>query len=255
MGFTFAYLILLLPVLVISMAVIMLLSLGRLRVFGTRWVGYILGKTSLAVAGVKVREVYHEGKKPEGPAIFLINHSSTLDMFAILAMDLPRARHIAKKEIQYNPFFWMLAKLTGQIMIDRKDPRGAMEQLDQVYRDIRRNRNSIMFAPEGTRSRTGKIGPFKMGAFHAAIELGYPIVPIYIEGAYELCPGGSLITLPGTITGHFHPAIDTSSWDRKTARKKMPEIRTMYQKWAGELEEPETDSSDGDEALRTEMGR
>lgn len=232
---TLIYLIILLPLLVAGMAILMIVSLGRLQDFLIRWVGHIFGRSTMAVAGVRMDIRYH-GTKPEEPAVFLMNHCSTLDLFIITSLHLPRVRFIAKKELQYNPFFWAIAKMTGQIMIDRKDTRKALQQLNEAYKHIRKNRLSIMFAPEGTRSRTGKIMPFKSGAFHTAVDLGYPVVPIYIEGAYELCPGNSLLTRPGTVTIHIHEPVDTSGWDKKNIREYRDEMRRRYLEWNGEIE-------------------
>lgn len=230
---TLVWLIVLLPILSAAMILLMLLSLGRLQDFLIKWIGYILGRTTLAVAGVRVQVHYHD-KKPEEPAVFLINHSSTLDLFIVISIMLPRIRFIAKRELLYNPFFWIIIKASGQIMIDRKDSRKAFYQLQEAYKHIRKNRLSLMFAPEGTRSQTGRIGPFKSGAFHTAINLGYPIIPIYFEGTYDLCPGRSLITRPGTVHVHFHEPVDTSSLDKNNIRDFKEKIRARYQKWNGE---------------------
>lgn len=234
MVITLIYLLFLLPLLVIGMAILMIVSLGKLQDFLTRWVGHILGRSTMAVAGVRM-DIRYYGPKPKEPAIFLMNHSSTLDLFIIISLHLPRVRFIAKKELLYNPFFWAIARMTGQIMIDRRDARKALKQLNEAYRHIRKNRLSIMFAPEGTRSETGKIMSFKPGAFLTAIELGYPVVPIFIEGAYELCPGKSLITRPGTVTVHIHEPIATSDWNKNNIRAYREDIRRRYLEWNGEI--------------------
>lgn len=233
MIFTLIYLVLLLLVLCVLTIIVAALSFGKLSTFLTHWIGYLMGRTTLAVAGVRLNIIYH-GEKPKGPAIYLINHSSTLDLFIIISLFLPGIRYIAKKELTYNPFFWILTRLSGQIMINRKDSRGTIQQLKAANEYIRKNSLSLFFAPEGTRSETGKIGSFKSGAFHTAVELGYPIVPIYLEGAYELCPGKSLITYPGTVNVHFHHPIDTSDWDKSKIRKHIEEVRNKYLKWAGQ---------------------
>ncbi len=233
MFITLIWLLILLSVLSVISLFLGILSLGKLSNFIATWVGFVMGRAGLAVAGVKIRIKYH-GEKPKEPAVYLFNHSSTLDLFIVVSLMLPRVRFIAKKELLFNPFFWVLAKTTGQIMIDRKAIRSTHEQLTKAYQHIRENRMSLAFAPEGTRSRTGKIGPFKPGAFHTAIELGYPIRPIYIDGAYDLCPGKSLITRPGTVTVHIHPPIDTSGWDKKSIREQKEQIRNRYLQWNGE---------------------
>ncbi len=215
------------------MAVGNLISLGRWQDHTFRITSFLFGRTALLLAGIRMKVHYH-GDLPQQPAIYLFNHSSTLDLFVGTALALPGVRYIAKRELGYNPLFWVVAKLSGQIMIDRKDPREAIKQMNRAYKLFRKKGYSMMLAPEGTRSRTGELLPFKTGAFHAAVEMGYPIVPIYIEGAYELCPGSSLIAYPGTINVHFHKMVDTSGWDRKSIRKHAEEMRGHYLKWRGE---------------------
>ncbi len=226
--------IILLPICIIMMALGNLISLGRLQDATFRMASYVFGRTGLFLAGIRLDIRYHAEKPPE-PAVYLFNHCSTLDLFVITALSLPGVRYIAKKEIGYNPLFWAIAKLSGQIMINRKDPRQAITQMNRAYKYLRRNRFSLMMAPEGTRSPTGKILPFKSGAFHAAAELGYPVVPVYIEGAYALCPGKSLIARPGRITVHFHKPVDASGWSKKSIRKHADEMRERYLKWNGEV--------------------
>lgn len=223
----------LLPLVIVIMALGNLVSLGRLQDPMFRMVSFVFGRTALALAGIRYKERYH-GEKPQGPAVYLFNHSSTLDLFLITALSLPRVRYIAKRELGYNPLFWVIAKLSGQIMIDRSDPREAVKQINRAYKYLRKRRFSLMLAPEGTRSRTGKILPFKTGAFHAAVEMGYPIVPIYIEGAFRLCPGKSLVARSGKITVHFHSPVDTSDWSKKSIRKHAEEMRERYLIWNGE---------------------
>ncbi len=226
-------LIILLPVTIIIMAVGNLVSLGRWQDATFRITSYLFGRTGLALAGVRLDIRYH-ADLPKQPAVYLFNHSSTLDLFVITALAVPGVRYIDKRELGYNPFFWMIARLSGQIMINRNDPRQAIDQMNKGYKSLRKRRFSLMLAPEGTRSRTGSILPFKSGAFHAAVELGYPIVPIYIEGAYALCPGKSLIALPGRVTVHFHKPVDTSGWSKKTIRKHAEQMRERYLEWNGE---------------------
>ncbi len=227
-------LIILLPVIIMIMAVGNLISLGRWQDSTFRIGSYLFGRIGLALAGVRLDIRYH-ADVPKQPVVYLFNHSSTLDLFVITALALPGVRYIGKRELGYNPFFWMIARLSSQIMINRKDPRQAIEQMNKAYKFLRKRGLSLMLAPEGTRSRSGNILPFKTGAFHAATELGYPIVPIYIEGAHALCPGKSLIARPGRVTAHFHKPVDAAGWNKKAIRKQAEQMREKYLKWNGEM--------------------
>jgi len=109
--------------------------------------------------------------------------------------------------------------------------------LNRAYEKIRRQGLSLYVAPEGTRQETGKIGPFKKGAFRMAIDLQYPIVPVHFAGARQLCPGKTLKVKPGTVTIRFYPPIDTSGWTLENLDEQIAKIRGEYIRWEEEYAE------------------
>ena len=167
------------------------------------------------------------------PVIFIFNHCSTLDIPAILMLALERFRIVIKWELQYIPFFFIIGRLTGQVFIKRTDKEHAISTLQKTYDRLRKNNLNLILAPEGSRKHKGKIGPFKKGAFRMAVDLGYPIVPIYFDGNDRLSMGGSLMAKQGKITATIHPQIDTSAWNIDTIDDHIEEVRSMYLKWAG----------------------
>ena len=167
------------------------------------------------------------------PVIFIFNHCSTLDIPAFLMLALERFRIVIKWELQYIPFFFIIGRLTGQVFIKRSNKEHAIATLKKTYDRLRKNNLSIVVAPEGSRKHEGKIGPFKKGAFRMAIDLGYPIVPIYFDGNDRLSLGGSLMAKQGDITATIHPQIDTSTWSVDTIDDHIEEVRNKYLIWAG----------------------
>ena len=167
------------------------------------------------------------------PVIFIFNHCSTLDIPAVLMLALERFRIVIKWELQYIPFFFIIGRLTGQVFIKRSDKEHAISTLQKTYQRLKKNNLNLILAPEGSRKHKGRIGPFKKGAFRMAIDLGYPIVPIYFDGNDRLSLGGSLMAKRGTITATIHPQIDTSSWKVETIEDHIEEVRSMYLHWAG----------------------
>jgi 1-acyl-sn-glycerol-3-phosphate acyltransferase len=208
-----------------------ILTLGQAKNFITRFFSRTLGRVVLFFAGVKVNFV---GGPISRPAIYISNHSSTLDIFLIIAMGLPKVRYIAKYELLYNPLFGVMGWLTGQIFIKRQDSEKAVATLNHAYKKIRRQELSLYVAPEGTRIVGGKIGPFKKGAFRMAMDLQYPIVPIHFAGARQLCPGKTLRVKPGEVTIRFYPLIDTSAWTRENLHEQVAKIRQDYVRWEEE---------------------
>ncbi|MEQ9278431.1 MAG: lysophospholipid acyltransferase family protein [Balneola sp.] len=227
--FVFMLILLLVSILV---TIIVLLTFGK----ATNWIV----KTFPRYMGIPIFYLlgidYHLidlRKDTSKPVIFIFNHCSTLDIPAVLMLALERFRIVIKWELQYIPFFFIIGRLTGQVFIKRSDKEHAIATLQKTYNRLRKNNLNLILAPEGSRKHEGKIGPFKKGAFRMAIDLGYPIVPIYFDGNDRLSMGGSLMAKQGEITATIHPQIDTSAWKVETIEEHIKEVRNMYLKWAG----------------------
>tara|TARA_B100000575_G_scaffold294596_1_gene311931 strand:+ start:13145 stop:13915 length:771 start_codon:yes stop_codon:yes gene_type:complete len=222
-------------------SILVIISLGKLTNWILEKVAPLLARFILWVLNIKYRIQYHQSKLEDStfltasintPAIYIVNHASTLDILTILALGIQNVRFIAKWEMQYFPFFFMLGRLTGQIFIKRGNREKAVQTLQKNYEKVQRYRRSILIAPEGTRKHEMPIGPFKKGAFRMALDLGYPIVPIYFEGTTKLCKGGSLFTKSGNITAHVFSPISTDQWKEATLEENIEDIRNKYIQWS-----------------------
>ena len=96
---------------------------------------------------------------------------------------------------------------------------------------------SVVIAPEGTRSLTPRLGQFKKGAFHIAMQAGAPIVPVVIRNTYEVMPRGSLLFRPGTVQVCALPAIDVTTWKVGDLDRHVAEVQALFQRtlddWPG----------------------
>lgn len=211
---------------------ILILSFGKMANFVVEKIAPAVAIPVLKVAGINFNIKKHVDPIPQ-PAVYIINHSSTLDILTILALGLPRVRFVAKWQLQYNPVFFILGHLTGQVFIRREKSEKAVETLKKNVERIQKNNLTVMLAPEGSRKHPGVIGPFKKGPFRMAMDLHYPVVPIYFEGNRELSAEDFLITKSGTCTAHIHPAIDTSGWKLEDIEYHINNVRNRYLKWAG----------------------
>ena len=214
---------------------IILLSFGKATDFVIRTFAPGIARPVLSVIGIKFSVVQH-GAPFHEPAIVIINHSSTLDILTMMAVGLNKIRFVAKWELQYFPFFFIVGRLTGQVFIQRQKSDEAIKTLVSTYQRLQKNKLSVMVAPEGSRKHEGIIGPFKKGAFRMAIDLNYPILPIYFDGNNRLSVGGSMLSKPGTIEAHIHPPIDTTNWHLETIDDHIKEVRNLYLNWAGVVE-------------------
>jgi 1-acyl-sn-glycerol-3-phosphate acyltransferase len=187
---------------------------------------HLWGRLVLAAAGVKVtREA--RAPLPQGPAIYMFNHASNFDIFAIATHLPPRARFIAKKQLGWIPIFGWALHLCGMILIDRENRQKALVQIQAVADKIKSGR-PVLMAPEGTRSRDGALLPFKKGGFVMAILAGVPVVPVVIHGAYDIQPRGSLRINPGTVRVVFMAPESTAGLTVEDRGALIEKVRGVF---------------------------
>jgi 1-acyl-sn-glycerol-3-phosphate acyltransferase len=163
--------------------------------------------------------------------VYLANHSSYLDIIAIGATVPDDVRFIFKEELGRIPFFGWSLKIGPYILMDRADPRNALQSIETAARQIREGTSVIIF-PEGTRSSDGDVAPFKRGGLMLATKSGVPLVPVAIVGAYELLPRHRSTVLPGKIEvvvgKAIQPPATMSRADEMALQNRVrEEIQTM----------------------------
>jgi 1-acyl-sn-glycerol-3-phosphate acyltransferase len=178
----------------------------------------------LKLTHIRVRVAGLENVLMNRPQIFMVNHQSDFDILIVLAHIPGQFRWIVKKELFKIPVFGKAMKSAGYIEIDRQNHERAMKSLEEAAQKIREGKSVVTF-PEGTRSKDGKIKPFKQGIFHLAIRAGVPIVPISIIGAHEIMPKRSLKIRPGEITMIIDRAVDVSGYTIETRSELIERIR------------------------------
>lgn len=145
---------------------------------------------------------------PGRPFILVANHVSWFDIFAIAAK-LPVDYHfVAKKELEKIPVFGMAWRVAGHISIDRSNRERAVQSLRKAGEQMRAQQSVVVIFAEGTRSRTGRLQPFKKGAFVLSQETGIPIIPTIVTGSYDIMRPDTFIVRPATIHVYFEPPID-----------------------------------------------
>ena len=186
----------------------------RAMVDVTGGVGSELG---LAVAGIDVDVV--EGAEhlwSARPCVFVFNHQSKLDTIVIANLLRTGFTGVAKKEAANVPGFGQFFRLAGVAFIDRTDSAKAQAALAPAVDKIRDEGLSLVIAPEGTRSTTPRLGPFRKGAFHIAMQAQAPVVPIVLRNVGEVMWRGSQVLRAGTIEVCVLPPVDTRDWQRET---------------------------------------
>jgi len=153
--------------------------------------------SALWLAGVRV-EVGGRELMPSGPAIYVSNHESALDVWALFCAIPRNLRFVAKSELFRIPVFGWYLRLARFVEVNRRDRAQAVAALRRGARIVQGGLSLVVF-PEGTRSPDARIQPFKKGPFVLAMEAGVPVVPVAIAGAAALNPKRRLEVQPGTI--------------------------------------------------------
>jgi len=148
-------------------------------------------KISIALARLQVTVAGLERLDLGRPYVFMLNHASFLDVLLVLAFIPHNFRFIVKEEFFSIPFLGLTVRSSGQIPLDRKNPRKGLRSLRRGA-DLLKKGVSIVVFPEGTRSRDGNIGEFKTTLFVLPIRTQTPVVPVLIEGTFQALPRGSV---------------------------------------------------------------
>lgn len=180
------------------------------------------GRGTLRLIGVQVD--VHGAEHLAGPAVFVSNHASVLDIVVLPAI-LPRETTlVAKKEIGHIPIFGWAFRRSGGITVDRKNAVAAMASIAAGVKHLPPGWSVAVF-PEGTRSRDGHLQPFKKGAFHVAMHAHLPVVPIGIDGGVALMPKGTWVPRAGRMAVTVGAPISTQDWQRETLNEHVGHVR------------------------------
>jgi 1-acyl-sn-glycerol-3-phosphate acyltransferase len=181
-------------------------------------------RAGLTLVGVKVDVKGLEHLDPRQAYIFTPNHQSFIEVPLFVTYLGRNPGYLAKKEVFRYPVFGPGIRMMGVIPVDRSNSPAAVESAKQATRNIRRGK-SYMVYPEGTRSKDGKMLPFKKGAFMMAIEAGVPIVPVTVSGATKIMAKGEFKLFPSTVHITLHEPISTSSYSKGNAVELMERTR------------------------------
>lgn len=208
------------------------------RVKVCNFYGKVVGRSITWVAGVTPNIMHRERLNGSMPAIYVANHTSTLDAFIGIWLCPYGGCGVLKKEVARVPFFGQLALLSGHLLLDRFNKERAVEALRDTAHFVKKNRLGLWIMPEGTRSKDGHLLPFKKGFVHLAIATGYPLVPVVIHGAHRNWEKGSFRLKSMTLDIEVLPAVDTSSWKEETASEHALAMHALFSRTLREDQQP-----------------
>ena len=164
-------------------------------------------------------------------AVYADNHSSNIDppaLFLALAPLFPHVRILYKAEMRRIPVLVWVFDAAGFVPVERANRDQSWPALDRAAAALGAGSSFIVF-PEGTRSRTGELLPFKKGALILAIKAGAPVVPVAVSGGRAAMPKGSRLIWPATITVEFAPPVPTTGLTLEDRDRLSADVRTAIE--------------------------
>lgn len=197
----------------------------------------LFGDFATAITGVELEVEDEKHLWSARPCVFIFNHQSKADVMILAKLIRRDMGGVGKKEIRDIPILGKLMEWGGTVFVDRADGKSAIKAMEPLVEAIQKDGKSICIAPEGTRSLTPRLEPFKKGAFHLAMQAGVPIVPIVIHNATDVAPKNEFVMRPATVRVTVLPPVDTSDWSVRTLNDHVRDVRNMFLRTLGQAEE------------------
>lgn len=193
-------------------------------IFGGRFWGYYPAKVWARIMAwlsfVRVTVRGRENIDKNQSYIFVANHQGAYDIFAIYGWLGHNFKWMMKASLRKIPLVGFACARAGHIYVDRTNPIGIRRTMEYAERQLKDGMSVVVF-PEGSRSKSGRVGVFKRGAFLLATEFALPVVPVTIDGAYSVMPRNKKLPRPGHITITIHRPIEA-----KDGKHDIPTLMT-----------------------------
>ena len=181
----------------------------------------------LRLAGVAFDVKYAPGFDRTRTGFFVCNHINIFDAFVIYSAIPQFVRGLELDSHFKIPAYGWMMKRFGNIPVSSNSSPAEYKRLLKQTRQALDNGVSLIVFAEGTRTRDGRVGPFKNGVFRMAIQFGYPIVPMSIVGSYEFNRKGSWMLNPSSIVVHMHDTIETEGMNKNDADLLMERVHRI----------------------------
>lgn len=199
------------PVLLAATIATALITAIGCVVFGGRWWGYwpahIWARLFCIMSFVKVSVMGHDNISKDTSYVFVANHQGAYDIFSIYGYLGHNFKWMMKKSLEHIPLVGYSCKRAGHIFVDNRTPAAIRATMEAAEKQLSDGMSVVVF-PEGSRTRDGKVNAFRRGAYTLAVEFGLPVVPITIDGAFDVMPRTSWLPRPGHIRLTIHRPIE-----------------------------------------------
>jgi 1-acyl-sn-glycerol-3-phosphate acyltransferase len=218
----------------VSLYVLVTAPVGMLLAMIFRWKGilYIFGhggvRLGLALCGIKTHLAGAEHLPAGRAAVYCANHQSNVDPPILFDRLHPRMHIVYKAELDAIPLLARAFRHGGFVPIERRNKEAAMRSLEAGARSIQAG-NSFLIFPEGTRSRTEELLPFKKGGFLMALKAQAPIVPVAVQGGRDAMRRGSWIIQPVDVSVRVGEPIETAGMDMSDRDRLIARVRSRIE--------------------------
>jgi 1-acyl-sn-glycerol-3-phosphate acyltransferase len=214
----------------VSLYVAIAAPIGMALALTFRWKSllYVLGHWGVALgtslAGIRTRVAGREHLRPGEPVVFCCNHQSNIDPPILFQALHPRLHVLFKRELTKLPLLGKAFQIGGFVPIDRASREQSMAAIEHAAASLR-DGNSFLTFPEGTRSRSGALLPFKRGPFLLALKAQVPVVPVAIQGGTDSMRKGSPIVRPTTVSVRIGMPVETRGMNTSDREKLADLVR------------------------------
>lgn len=199
-----------------SLLCLPLLPWRPLRLRLTNVFGHLAGRGCLWLGGVQVPAGAAAEIRAHYPALYVANHTTLVDMFIAIWLSPTGTCGVAKREVIYYPLLGQIFAISGHLLLDRTDRGRAVDAMRKAASMVVAQRFGVWMWPEGTRSRDGRLQPFKKGFAHLALATRLPIVPIALTGVKDAWKRGGMTLQPSTLGVRVLEPIPTENWTLET---------------------------------------
>jgi 1-acyl-sn-glycerol-3-phosphate acyltransferase len=182
-----------------------------------------------------VKVVGRENLKKKQSYVFVSNHQGAYDIFLIYGYLGVPIKWVMKQSLRKLPFVGKACEMAGFIFVDNSSPKAAAKTILEAEQRLK-NGASIAIFPEGSRSRTGKMDRFKKGAYQMALDLKLPIVPVTLNGSYNVMPRNSYFINPHKMELIIHAPIITKDLVSDSLRDTATHIRSLTEQSRAAIE-------------------
>lgn len=180
--------------------------LGGGRFWGY-WPAHVWAKLCTWLTLVRVTVSGRGNIDPHTSYVFVANHQGAYDIFAVYGFLNHNFKWLMKAGLRKFPVIGVACAAAGHVFVDNSSPSAIRRTMAKAERTLQGGMSVVVF-PEGSRTRTGRMRPFHKGAYQLSMEFGLPVVPVTIDGAFDVLPRGSWLPSPGRIKLTIHPPVD-----------------------------------------------